>query len=84
MPVVRGRKRKPSIGHRLTSPNMTVWPSGLRRWLQARVRKGVGSNPTAVILFSCLIFALWFNIAVAFAFAGGQHKEKEEEAERKD
>ena len=30
----------------------TVWPSGLRRWLQAPVRKGVGSNPTAVI-FSC-------------------------------
>ena len=28
----------------------TVWPSGLRRWLQAPVRKGVGSNPTAVIL----------------------------------
>ena len=27
----------------------TVWPSGLRRWLQAPVRKGVGSNPTAVI-----------------------------------
>ena len=26
----------------------TVWPSGLRRWLQAAVRKGVGSNPTAV------------------------------------
>ena len=29
---------------------MTVWPSGLRRWLKAPVRKGVGSNPTAVIL----------------------------------
>ena len=27
---------------------MTIWPSGLRRWLQAPVRKGVGSNPTAV------------------------------------
>ena len=27
---------------------LTVWPSGLRRWLQAPVRKGVGSNPTAV------------------------------------
>ena len=27
----------------------TVWPSGLRRWLQAPVRKGVGSSPTAVI-----------------------------------
>ena len=31
-----------------TSRSMTVWPSGLRRWLQAPVRKGVGSNPTAV------------------------------------
>ena len=30
--------------------DMTVWPSGLRRWLQAPVRKGVGSNPTAVII----------------------------------
>ena len=30
--------------------NMTVWPSGLRRWLQAPFRKGVGSNPTAVSL----------------------------------
>ena len=27
---------------------MTVWPSGLRRWLKAPFRKGVGSNPTAV------------------------------------
>ena len=26
----------------------TVWPNGLRRWLKAPVRKGVGSNPTAV------------------------------------
>ena len=31
----------------------TVWPSGLRRQLKALVRKGVGSNPTAVI------FATW-------------------------
>ena len=37
----------------------TVWPSGLRRWLQAPVRKGVGSNPTAVTLFMlvCFFFA---------------------------
>ena len=28
----------------------TVWLSGLRCWLQAPVRKGVGSNPTAVTL----------------------------------
>ena len=26
----------------------TVWPSGLRRCVKAAVRKGVGSNPTAV------------------------------------
>ena len=26
----------------------TVWPSGLRRWLKAPFRKGVGSNPTGV------------------------------------
>ena len=32
---------------------VTVWPSGLRRWLQAPVRKGVGSNPTAVNEFMC-------------------------------
>ena len=32
-----------------SSPNMTVWPSGLRRWLKAPFRKGVGSNPTAVM-----------------------------------
>ena len=31
-------------------PDMTVSPSGLRRWLQAPVRKGVGSNPTAVAM----------------------------------
>ena len=34
--------------------NATAWPSGLRRQLKALVRKGVGSNPTAVIfLFLC-------------------------------
>ena len=31
---------------------VTIWPSGLRSWLQAPVRNGVGSNPTAVT-FSC-------------------------------
>ena len=36
--VLAGRPRR----------NMTVWPSGLRRWLKAPFRKGVGSNPTAV------------------------------------
>ena len=39
MPACSATARSPS----------TVWPSGLRRWLQAPVRKGVGSNPTAVI-----------------------------------
>ena len=34
---------------------LTVWPSGLRRWLKAPVRKGVGSNPTAVT-FSAAVF----------------------------
>ena len=37
---------------------MTVWPSGLRRWLQAPVRKGVGSNPTAVILSTLVCLCL--------------------------
>ena len=27
----------------------TIWPSGLRRWLKAPFRKGVDSNPIAVI-----------------------------------
>ena len=39
----------------------TVWPSSLRRWLQAPVRKGVGSNPTAVTF-----------VAVFASFAQGQ------------
>ena len=33
---------------RFASCSRTVWPSGVRRWFQAPVRKGVGSNPTAV------------------------------------
>ena len=37
------------FAHHCVWPVGTVWPSGLRRWLQAPVRKGVGSNPTAVI-----------------------------------
>ena len=40
--------QKPSCSH-LGSITWTVWPSGLRRWLKAPFRKGVGSNPTAVI-----------------------------------
>ena len=37
---------------------MTVWPSGLRRWLKAPFRKGVGSNPTAVTLQQVVVIAL--------------------------
>ena len=37
---------------------MTAWPSGLRRQLKALVRKGVGSNPTAVIY--CIMFFFVF------------------------
>ena len=37
-----------TIRERAFSYAETVWPSGLRRWLKAPVRKGVGSNPTAV------------------------------------
>ena len=49
------------------SPNKTVWPSGLRRWLKAPFRKGVGSNPTAVtlcchalqfLLYTCCLLCL--------------------------
>ena len=35
-----------------TFVTVTLWPSGLRRWLKAPFRKGVGSNPTGVI-FQC-------------------------------
>ena len=31
----------------------TLWPSGLRRWLKAPFRKGVGSNPTGVTFAAC-------------------------------
>ena len=34
---------------RIICVGKTLWPSGLRRWLKAPVRKGVGSNPTGVI-----------------------------------
>ena len=37
-----------SHSNALSCNQKTVWPSGLRRWLKALVRKGVGSNPTAV------------------------------------
>ena len=40
------------------SRSATAWPSGLRRQLKALVRKGVGSNPTAVILRSSSVCEL--------------------------
>ena len=43
----RAAEQCPSSAH-VPPLSKTVWPSGLRRWLQAPVRKGVGSNPTAV------------------------------------
>ena len=57
----------------LTVLPMTVWPSGLRRWLQAPVRKGVGSNPTAASensgsrLSECPPATLVLALAVVFA-----------------
>ena len=36
--------------HEHANRHLTVWPSGLRRWLKAPVRKGVGANPTAANL----------------------------------
>ena len=42
----------------LGKQEMVKWPSGLRRQLKALVRKGVGSNPTAVILGSPLVCEL--------------------------
>ena len=41
--MLAGWRKRTSWGAR-----KTVWQSGLRRWLKAPVRKGVGSNPTAV------------------------------------
>ena len=41
---------KTRMPHAANQRGKTVWPSGLRRWLKAPFRKGVGSNPTAVSL----------------------------------
>ena len=38
------------LGYYGSNIDRTLWPSGLRRWLKAPVRKGVGSNPTGVIV----------------------------------
>ena len=45
----RGRATVSELDFAKPTPK-TVWPSGRRRWLEAPVRKGVGSNPTAVTL----------------------------------
>ena len=54
-----GAQRSPSdyLLAAFTSVLKTVWPSGLRRWLKAPVRKGVGSNPTAVNLSNAAMLA---------------------------
>ena len=51
---VGGRSTQMSFGPSAGQPrqDMTVWPSGLRRWLKAPFRKGVGSNPTAVTSYA--------------------------------
>ena len=54
------RRRKPKKAKVTRTLATTVWPSGLRRWLKAPVRKGVGSNPTAVILATNLFFNVLF------------------------
>ena len=46
----------------------TLWPSGLRRWLKAPFRKGVGSNPTGVISrLACM--QLWLHRVSGFGVA---------------
>ena len=47
-----------SHSNALSCNQKTVWPSGLRRWLKAPVRKGVGSNPTADIFHSQMLHAI--------------------------
>ena len=53
-------KRQLNLGDtRTKEPRLKVrWPSGLRRQLKALVRKGVGSNPTLIILFPAIIFSV--------------------------
>ena len=73
--VSMGRLRLRAKPHRLVNrkPQIcahacpkTVWASGRRRWIQAPVRKGVGSNPTAVICKRCDAHAPC-NIATLYA-----------------
>ena len=49
-----------------------AWPSGLRRQLKALVRKGVGSNPTAVIV---LFFVNVLFFQCRFSFTALYHVE---------
>ena len=42
-------------GSHVSLPPKTVWPSGLRRWLQVPVRKGVGSNHSCHFAIRILI-----------------------------
>jgi hypothetical protein len=59
-----------STAHKSASCNSvtTAWPSGLRRWLKAPFRKGVGSNPTGVIfghpsIICCITIYPWMVIS---------------------
>ena len=54
-----------------TCTTTTLWPSGLRRWLKAPFRKGVGSNPTGVILKKCI---LWVSALRNRVFQRSQHR----------
>ena len=45
----RKAKSTQQLCRRPPPPPLTVWPNGLRRWLQAPVRQGAGSSPAAVI-----------------------------------
>ena len=44
----------------------TVWPSGLRRWLKAPFRKGVGSSPAAV---TCRWTIVWSRYQAGYLVA---------------
>jgi hypothetical protein len=49
------------IGYNLLA-SMVRWPSGLRRQTKDLVRKGVGSNPTLIIFFACLLIFNLLNL----------------------
>ena len=48
MAPAHGRRAYDTSSFLKRTPHKTVWPSGLRRWLKAPVRTGVGSNFTAL------------------------------------